>query len=52
MNLETIRNTRLCSNAKPPINHTIKRKEEAEIKQLVVEFKKKGGKIKKLMIAT
>ena len=48
MNLEAIRNTRLCSNAKPPINHTIKRKEEAEIDQLIAEFKANGGKIKKL----
>lgn len=48
MNLELIRNTHLCSNAKPPINHSIKHSEEAELKALVAEFKKKGGKITKL----
>jgi len=51
MNLEVIRNTRMCSNAKPPINHTIKHKEEAEIKDLIAEFKANGGKIKKLKSA-
>lgn len=48
MNLEVIRNTRMCTNAKPPINHTIKYAEEAELKSLIAEFKANGGKIKKL----
>lgn len=48
MNLETIRNTRMCTNAKPPINHTIKYAEEAELKAEIAEFEANGGKIKKL----
>ena len=38
----------MCTNAKPPINHTIKHKEEAEIKAEIAEFKACGGKIEKL----
>tara|TARA_R100000951_G_scaffold61620_1_gene51769 strand:- start:2772 stop:2987 length:216 start_codon:yes stop_codon:yes gene_type:complete len=48
MDLEAIRNTRMCSNAKPPINHTIKYAQEKDIKDHVAEFKANGGKIKKL----
>ena len=48
MNLEMIRNTRLCSNAKPPIDHAIKYKEEAEIKDQIAEFLASGREIEQL----
>jgi hypothetical protein len=48
MNLEAIRNTRLCSNAKPPIDHRIKHQQEADLKCAVAEFMAKGGKVEKL----
>ena len=48
MNLEMIRNTRMCSNAKPPIDHSIKYAQEAEISEQVAKFLKTGGKIKKI----
>lgn len=34
-----------CRNAKPPINHAIKHKQEAEIKEQVAEFLASGGKV-------
>ena len=43
-----IRNTRLCSNAKPPIDHTIKYAQEAEIKDQIAEFLASGREIEQL----
>lgn len=37
-----------CRNAKPPINHDIKRKEEQEIKDQTAEFLAKGGEVELL----
>ena len=48
MDISSVSEARTCSNAKPPINSDIKHAQEAEIKSQVAEFKKKGGKIKRL----
>ena len=48
MNIEAINNMRLCSNARPPINHTIKHAQEAEISEHVAKFLANGGEIKQM----
>lgn len=42
---EVIANQRQCHNAKPPINHDIKRAQEIEISKEVQLFLSNGGKI-------
>ena len=48
MNIEAINSMRLCSNAKPPINHDIKHAQEAEISEHVAKFLANGGEIEVL----
>jgi hypothetical protein len=48
MNIEAINSMRLCSNARPPINHTIKYDEELEMSDQIAEFLAKGGEIEQV----
>tara|TARA_R110002049_G_scaffold143473_5_gene305586 strand:+ start:644 stop:856 length:213 start_codon:yes stop_codon:yes gene_type:complete len=48
MELSAVEGVMQCRNAKPPINHAIKRKAEADLKKEIAAFKRSGGKIEKL----
>ncbi len=49
---ESVERVMGCRNAKPPINHDIKHREECEIREQVARFLSDGGKIQELPSGT
>jgi hypothetical protein len=45
MNIEAVNSMRQCINAKPPINHKEKRKQEVKLSSDIEKFLAKGGVI-------